>query len=205
MATEKRPVKDILQEAETLSATEPRKAATLYQEILTYCTDDSVRQKEGDDILKFQETAIVKLGELYRDLSDAEGLSKALALSRTYMSYTAKAKAAKLIRTLLNFFNSIPDSHDIQITVLQDNIKWAKEEKRIFLKHSLETRLVALQLETQQYKSALTLIDTLLTELKRLDDKMILTEVHLLESRVYRGIGNLAKAKAALTSARTAA
>ncbi len=34
---------------------------------------------------------------------------------------------------------------------------------------------------------------------------MILTEVHLLESRVYRGIGNLAKAKAALTSSRTAA
>ena len=34
---------------------------------------------------------------------------------------------------------------------------------------------------------------------------MILTEVHLLESRVYRGIGNLPKSKAALTSARTAA
>ena len=51
------------------------------------------------------------------------------------------------------------------------------------------------QLETQQYKRALALIDTPLTELKRLDDKMILTEVHLLESRVYRGIGNMAKAK----------
>ena len=49
------------------------------------------------------------------------------------------------------------------------------------------------------------MIDTLLTELRRLDDKMILTEVHLLESRVYRGIGNLSKSKAALTSARTAA
>jgi hypothetical protein len=51
------------------------------------------------------------------------------------------------------------------------------------------------QLETQQHKPALALIETLLTELRRLDDKMILTEVHLLESRVYRGIGNLAKAK----------
>jgi 26S proteasome regulatory subunit N6 len=51
------------------------------------------------------------------------------------------------------------------------------------------------ELETQQYKPALALIETLLTELRRLDDKMILTEVHLLESRVYRGIGNLAKAK----------
>jgi hypothetical protein len=44
-------------------------------------------------------------------------------------------------------------------------------------------------------KVALALIDTLFTELKNLDDKMILTEVHLLESWVYSGIGNLAKAK----------
>jgi hypothetical protein len=61
------------------------------------------------------------------------------------------------------------------------------------------------QLESSQFKPALLLIDTLLTELRRLDDKMILTEVHLLESRVYRGVGNLPKSKAALTSARTAA
>ena len=45
------------------------------------------------------------------------------------------------------------------------------------------------------FKPALSLIDTLLTELKRLDDKMVLTEVHLLESRVYRGIGNLPKSR----------
>ena len=51
------------------------------------------------------------------------------------------------------------------------------------------------QLDTQQYKPALALIESLLTELKRLDDKLVLTEVHLLESRVYRGVGNLAKAK----------
>jgi len=56
------------------------------------------------------------------------------------------------------------------------------------------------QLDLQQHQSALTLIDNLLTELKRLDDKMILTEVHLLESRVYRGIGNFPKAKASLYS-----
>ena len=43
---------------------------------------------------------------------------------------------------------------------------------------------------------ALALIDTFLTVLNRLDDTVVLTEVHLLESRVYRGIaGNFAKAK----------
>ena len=123
---------------------------------------------------------------------------------------------------MLDFFNAIPDSKDTQIKVLKENIEWAKNEKRIFLKHSLETRLVGLcvvsgskeekiltssgsQLEVHAYRDALSLIDTLLIELKRLDDKLILTEVRLLESRVYRGIGNLPKSKAALTSARTEA
>jgi 26S proteasome regulatory subunit N6 len=120
------------------------------------------------------------------------------------------------VRNLLSLFSGIPNSQQTQIAVLNDNIEWAKREKRIFLKQSLETRLISLyvsnicrfrlllsliivvfarQLETQQHKPALVLIETLLTELRRLDDKMILTEVHLLESRVYRGIGNLAKAK----------
>lgn len=52
---------------------------------------------------------------------------------------------------------------------------------------------------TQQHAAALSLINNLLTESKRLDDEMILTEVHLVESCVYREIGNLSKAKVALS------
>ena len=48
------------------------------------------------------------------------------------------------VRTLLDYFGSIPDSKETQMKVLQDNIDWAKREKRIFLKHSLETRLIAM-------------------------------------------------------------
>ncbi|KAF8074607.1 hypothetical protein FPV67DRAFT_1725585 [Lyophyllum atratum] len=88
--------------------------------------------------------------------------------------------------------------------------------RSVFFSHtpSRHGSQVSLQREVQQYKPSLAHIDTLLTELKHLDHltelkhldhKMILTEVHLLESRVYRGISNFAKAKAALTSARIAA
>ncbi|KAF6759295.1 hypothetical protein DFP72DRAFT_151515 [Ephemerocybe angulata] len=191
-----------------LAAKNVKEAEKLYQEVLSTSSDIDVHTTNASvqqQTLRDQEKALVKLGELYRDQKNAQGLSNVITQSRSFMSSTAKAKTAKLIRTLLDFFNSIPDSYDIQKQTLIDNIAWAKAEKRIFLKHSLETRLVGLQLDTQQYRPALALIDTLLTELKRLDDKMILTEVHLLESRVYRGIGNFPKAKAALTSSRTAA
>jgi len=73
------------------------------------------------------------------------------------------------------------------------------------LKQSLETRLVSLYLENQQFQDALSLINTLLAELKRLDDKMVLVEVLLLESRVHHSLRNIPKSRAALTSARTSA
>jgi 26S proteasome regulatory subunit N6 len=78
------------------------------------------------------------------------------------MSSVAKAKTAKLsmsslffpllhfhlrgftVRTLLDCFNGIPGSEGIQGEVLQENIEWAKKEKRIFLKQSLEARLISL-------------------------------------------------------------
>ncbi|KAF7290527.1 PCI-domain-containing protein [Mycena indigotica] len=196
---------DLLEQAASLQSS-PQQAEKIYQEVLSRPTPPNVTPETHAQILREQETALLTLGTLYRDQQNAEGLAQVITLSRAFfMTSTAKAKTAKLIRTLLNYFNSIPDSMPTQIRVLEDNIAWAKTEKRIFLKHSLETRLAGIHLDLQHYRPALNIIESLLTELKRLDDKLILTEVHLLESKVYRGVGNITKAKAALTSSRTSA
>lgn len=109
------------------------------------------------------------------------------------------------MRQLLDLFEAIPNTTEIQISVTKSCIEWATSERRSFLRQNLETRLVTLYMAKQSYYDALTLINGLLRELKRLDDKLVLVEVQLLESRVYHALGNIAKARAALTSARTSA
>lgn len=109
------------------------------------------------------------------------------------------------MRQLLDLFSDIPNTTDVQISVTKSCIEWAVSERRGFLRQNLETRLVSLYMQKQSYYDALNLINGLLKELKRLDDKLVLVEVQLLESRVYHALGNFSKARAALTSARTSA
>jgi len=109
------------------------------------------------------------------------------------------------VRQLLDLLAAIPKTTDTQITVTKSSIEWAVSQKQGFLRQSLEVRLVNLYMQTQAYYDALTLINNLLKELKRLDDKLVLVEVQLLESKVYHALGNIPKGRAALTSARTSA
>ena len=68
-----------------------------------------------------------------------------------------------------------------------------------------KVRLIGLYYEKARFNEAISLGATLLKELKKLDDKQLLVEVQLLESKTYHAISNLSKARAALTSARATA
>ncbi|KAG9245786.1 hypothetical protein BJ878DRAFT_500014 [Calycina marina] len=189
-----------IQEAKKLAKTDPRKAEAEYKEIIS--NPPSITSEAA---VREYETALVSLGELYRDENKADELVDLITKSRTVLSSFAKAKTAKLVRQLLDLFNTIPNTTDTQISVTKSCIEWATSERRGFLRQNLETRLVTLYMTKQSYYDALTLINSLLKELKRLDDKLVLVEVQLLESRVYHALGNIAKGRAALTAARTSA
>lgn len=130
---------------------------------------------------------------------DPDGLANAIRSGRSFMNSIAKAKTAKLVKTLIDYFsasplNQHPQSSHIQIVITRENIEWARLEKRVFLRQSLEIKLCGLLFDSKQTKEALALIANLLKELKKLDDKMILTEVHLLESRIRHALSDSPKA-----------
>ncbi|ORY77799.1 proteasome regulatory particle subunit [Protomyces lactucae-debilis] len=172
-------------------------AESLYRQILTQPFDN-------DAELRLHEAGLTGLAKVLQHTNNADALVTLIKESRGFLARFAKSKTAKLMRTLMDALAAIPDSTALQIDVTRDSIHWAQQEKRVFLRQSLETRLVSLLLTSAQYQDALDLIASLLTELKKLDDKLQLVEVHLLESRVHHLLRNLAKSRAALTSAKTA-
>ncbi|KAJ1552910.1 26S proteasome regulatory subunit rpn6, partial [Cladochytrium tenue] len=159
----------------------------------------------GEDGLHAKEVAIMKIGELLAGQKNATGLTEHIKRSRGLFGDIAKAKTTKFIKGLIDMYGSIPGSLDLQVQVCKDCIEWAVAEKRVYLKQALETRLAGLYLDNKMYSDSLALIGSLLKELKRLDDKNVLMEVQLLESRVHHATRNQPKARAALTSARTSA
>lgn len=129
----------------------------------------------------------------------------------TDMKSMSKAVGAKTVRGLVDMLlemkknRDASDSGENEVQLCKECIEWAIEERRTFLRQSLESRLIGLYYETNRFRDALALGATLLKELKKLDDKNLLVEVQLLECKVYQALSNLPKARAALTSARTTA
>jgi len=160
---------------------------------------------EDEESMRIKEQSILELGTLLQQQGDAKELGTLVTKVRPFLKTLSKAKAAKLIRTLVDLFLDMESSSDLEVHLCMECIEWAKEERRTFLRQALEARLTALYFDTGRYQDALKQGSTLLRELKKLDDKQLLVEVQLTESRTYHALGNLQKSKAALTSARTTA
>merc|ERR1712111_343227 len=167
-----------------------------------------VNEAPSEETLRDQEANILQLGEKLREEGKTKEMTDLIQKVRHFLRFMSKAKAAKLVRGLVDMFLEMERSDprgDREVQLCKECIEWAKEEKRTILRQSLESRLVGLYFETERYQEALALGSALLKELKKLDDKNLLVEVQLLESKTYNALGNLPKARAALTSARTTA
>jgi 26S proteasome regulatory subunit N6 len=183
-----------------LKATDKTAAIQAFHKIVKADVNNS--DEEG---IKNKEQAILELGLLLSETRQAEELAGLIKFTRPFLTCVSKAKAAKLVRTLVDQFLDMEAGTGKEVDLCTECIEWAKNEKRTFLRQALEARLISLYFDNKNYEGALALGSTLLRELKKLDDKALLVEVQLLESKTYHALSNLPKARAALTSARTTA
>jgi 26S proteasome regulatory subunit N6 len=166
---------------------------------------DSKDHANSDVVLKLKEKAIIRLGKIFVQKKEPNQLAALLRQLRGFLTGIPKAKAAKLVRALVDLLGEIHGTEELVVELCVEHINWANEENGMQLRQRLELKLARTWHRMKSYKQALDMISKLIREVKKLDDKPMMVEVHLLESKINHGLANLSKARASLTAARTAA
>ncbi|CAE8633076.1 unnamed protein product, partial [Polarella glacialis] len=182
---------DKLDQARDLETKDSAQAIKAYKDIIL-----NMPQDQDDPQAKFREKAIYALGDHLVNKGLAQEISTLSKDLRPLFADLPKAKTAKLVRHLIDLLAKTSNSTALQIEMCKDCIKWCTGEKRTFLRHRVETRLAALYLHEMKYQDSLELLTRLLSEVKKLDDKLLLVEIHLIECRIHYAVQNLPKAKA---------
>ena len=188
MASAEELVKKVEAGAE-LEDSKPQEAVATYRDVIF-----GAGGSDGDSI-KAKESAIDKLSKLYAKLEDAPALRTLLTELRPLFATVPKAKTAKIVRNIIDILAGVPGFDDLQVELCKEQVAWAKEEKRTFLRHRVELRLSTLYLEKKACQDALKLIGALAFEVKKLDDKLLLVDIHLLESRIHYALRNMPKVR----------
>ncbi|TGZ74132.1 hypothetical protein CRM22_001106, partial [Opisthorchis felineus] len=131
---------------------DPVKRMNIYQNIVRTEVSDP------DEVaIKAKEQAILELGNMMAKSSDAKGLADLIVLTRPFLKQISKAKAGRLVRTLVDLFLNLEAGTGREIDLCRECIQWANEERRVFLRQALETRLIGLYYENGHYEDALKL------------------------------------------------
>jgi len=160
---------------------------------------------ENDEAMRIKEQALNDLSEYYVRNNDSKKLQSLMELFLQLFNTFPKPKTAKIIKHLLNQGARIEGDVSWQVDWCARLIEWCKAENRVFLRQTIELRLINLYWQKEMYPQAIEILDPLLKEIRKIDDKLMLVELQLAEAKVYHSLENLSKSKSSLTAARAAA
>lgn len=161
--------------------------------------------KNGPRATQIKERAVYELTRAFCKQSQYSEIVSFLE-SSSFFQTVNKAKCAKVVRQVLDIVCGLaPTEYGMQQEICEKIVLWCRREKRTFLRQRVEAKLAAILFHQNIFGEALLLIDGLLSELKKIDDKQLLVETHLMECKIHFGLRNVPKAKSALTASRTAA
>lgn len=160
---------------------------------------------DNDEAMRIKEQALNDLSEAYVKKSDSKKLQRLMELFLQLFNTFPKPKTAKIIKHLLDQGSRIEGDVSWQVDWCQRLVEWCKEENRVFLRQRIELRLINLYWQQEKYTQGLDILEPLLKEIRKIDEKLMLVELQLVESKIYHSLENLSKAKSSLTAARAAA
>lgn len=175
---------------------------TLYTIMTTPAKAPSEQQLVG----RMKEEACYHLVRLYLEDGKNDEINKVMIDIRPFFDEISKPRAAKIIRTIIELVVE-KEGVDIEfiISLVQEAVKWATEDKRSFLRQRLQAKLAELLMIKEAYRDALILIKKLMREIKKIEDKPLIVDLQLIEAMVYFKLRNYPKSRGALTYARATA
>ncbi|CDU85250.1 hypothetical protein YYC_02880 [Plasmodium yoelii 17X] len=159
----------------------------------------------NEKVMQINDKLIYLLCDYYINKKDIDNLINFTTSNENYFSVLPQAKTAKLIRNIVEKISKKIRNISTLYLIFKKYMNWAYEKKRNFLRCRIEVKIIILFILKQKYKTALSLIERLLKEVKKVDDKALLLELYIVETKIYMLLKNSTKMKASLTFAKNIA
>jgi len=98
---------------------------------------NKAKELSNEDVsqaVKRNEDKILEIGKLFQQRGDAESLGQLVKMVRPYLGSLSKAKAAKLVRQLVDLFLDMESAVGLEVDLCKECIEWARQEKRNYLR-----------------------------------------------------------------------
>lgn len=159
----------------------------------------------NEKVMQINDKLIYLLCDYYINKKEIDKLIEFTTSNENYFNILPQAKTAKLIRNIVEKISKKIRNISTLYIIFKKYMNWAYEKKRNFLRCRIEVKIIILYIIKQKYKTALSLIDRLLKEVKKVDDKTLLLELYIVQTKIYMLLKNSTKMKASLTFAKNIA
>ena len=149
-------------------------AIKTYEEIIRFPL--AVPDEVTDEAVKAKETATYRLAGIYKEKGLVDELIQLQKDLLPLFIDIPKSKTAKIIRTLFDLTTKIEGRNHALVDLCKYIIEWCEKESRSFLRMRIENKLAELYFKLERFHDSLTLLNKLLYELKKKEDKMLLVE-----------------------------
>lgn len=124
-----------------------------------------------EEAVKAKETAVYKLAGIYKEKGLFDELIQLQKDILPLFIDIPKSKTAKIIRTLFDLSTKIEGRNQALVELCKYIIEWCEKESRSFLRMRIENKLAELYFKLEKFHDSLALLNKLLYELKKKEDK----------------------------------